>query len=568
MNRILGCEHYHSSFSRSTHASATDMNIYPLHLKMVKKINWEAADECILPQFRELWTWGKYVLTERNFDLPPLEPSKIREANLTAVDVSRALQFGVIEKFAGIARSTVNVFSVLEIEKFRRRMIIEPTLNRLMLYPGTVRYPSFEELTAISIIEMPFHACIDFAAFYNSFVLPETMRDLYVFRHEGELYCLKVIATGQRQCPAVAHALTSSIALRCMDPSASSNSSTLIDNIRFSATSEELVSCAVGKLLRLTEKIGITVNAAEDIAIRSDYEFLGISFRHETTSISISEKTRNKLRQHLDLWTHNAPNFTNRDVLKTFGLIVWSSKVLGVPLAGSYYLLKFLRRRGKCALQDNACVWPSLLPNVRQILVHLIFNIPRKIQRANPDPWIVFCDASMSGYGIVIFDPVGNCRIVSGYWSNEEIISVLEIRVVKLALRLLQKQSAPTRLIILCDNTTAVGAIESGWSRNYWLNANVLEIYQLAKEKNYTICIHWLSTIFNIADAPSRLLEFMEAANTAISQSGSTEGSNTLLHTTRDVFYNTQNNTAGSHTSLPLLLDVSCRASDILRTDH
>ena len=61
-----------------------------------------------------------------------------------------------------------------------------------------------------------------------------------------------------------------------------------------------------------------------------------------------------------------------------------------------------------------------------------------------------------------------------------------------------------TTLIIMVDNTSAVGAFRKGSSRKSDVNAIVGAVWLLGRHLDITLFFHWVPSKYNIADLPSR----------------------------------------------------------------
>jgi hypothetical protein len=72
-----------------------------------------------------------------------------REAtNITESDLKRLLEHGIVEDMpdSEVCLGDCRVFSVLEQEKKRRRLIIEPMINDILFFTGNVQLPSLDEI--------------------------------------------------------------------------------------------------------------------------------------------------------------------------------------------------------------------------------------------------------------------------------------------------------------------------------------------------------------------------------------------------------------------------------------
>jgi len=496
------------------------MATLPLHLKHVFRLDWEAAEAYVLPQHEESWAWGRRCCCDEELLISASPPQcVVREAALTATDIRRLLEFGIIERCSTAPRNTCNVFSVVEIGKSRRRMIIEPLLNDILLFAGEVCFPTLRELQ-LEILNSEGAAQLDFASFYNHFELPPNVRNFFTFMHEGTIYQLAVIATGQRQCPALAQALTASLTQKATSQVSGAEKvtgSAYIDNIRFCGNriaTQEVFEHFVAqcKTLNITINDLDTSDPCLQAPFCTSYEFLGIHFDHATKTTTLTEKTRNKLWDILPE-LKSPGTITLRNVLRFFGNIVWAARVLGTPLAMTYHLIKFIRRRSSTHDLDSVVdIWNSLLPRIERNITFLLFASPHIVRANAVDRQIVlYTDACPSGYGCVLFIN-GGIKIVAGNFTKVEHINVLEARALGYGIDLLPSHAhtALTAIDIFIDNTSCLGAFKKGRSANFLINQMMPKFQSELFGKNYMATIHYVRSASNCADVPSRLFEDIE----------------------------------------------------------
>ena len=390
----------------------------------------------------------------------------------------------------------------------------------MFTYAGLTTLPSLEAVLAD--ISEPGAACFDFAAYYTEFELPEAARDYYCFWYEGSCYRMRVICTGQRHCPCLAQSLTETItdAVEADHPSIVAKA--YIDNVRIAG---EKVACAAATamLFELCDTIGITIDQEEPWS--EHYTFLGVVFNHEEKRVSVSPKSNTKLRALEKQFIASiddpfAPPMTMHDMLRVFGSLIWSSRILGIELSNFYIPIKWLRRRAaaKCLLKDPADVWACAQPDLRAWLKACVQNEPRKMQAATRDDLaiVAYSDACLTGWGVTIFLTVAGTQtifVASGVWGvamQQSIIAILEGRAMLNCVNLLPQcgivdVDPPAKLLMRIDNTSFEGAYHKGHSRHFIMNDIVRLCQQLLKSKNYSMTLEYVRSILNCADAPSRL---------------------------------------------------------------
>ena len=175
---------------------ATEFDL-PLHLKQLpRRADWERCAECIIPELRNTWEYARACLTDAAFIRRQTQghcPPQLSEALLSKEDIKRFIGHGIIEENVGEVLGTCRVFSVLELTKARRRMIVEPWLNEILTDAGVVKLPQLQEV--IDMASLAGAATLDFMAYYNQFALPEDCRSYYCFSFDGVAYIMCVIAT-------------------------------------------------------------------------------------------------------------------------------------------------------------------------------------------------------------------------------------------------------------------------------------------------------------------------------------------------------------------------------------
>ena len=388
----------------------------------------EKATALIIPELKEAWQHAWHILSRKHLDtLNIVSPERYATRALSPHDIKKLLDHKIISYFdKSQAKAYLNVFTVLEEIKKRRRLILEPVeINEAILYAGEIHLPSLEELESATV-KHPGALCLDFDAYFNAFLLPRDARAFFCFLYtfdDGSTGCfaLNVIATGQRICPSLAQALSRSIATRLEERFPNTiDVNVYLDNLRILGE-EWSATNAWHCLLEILEDVGI--KATLDSPWQQTYDYIGIKFSHCTASngpsVQVARKTLDKIGKPQVLTTM-------RDVLSTFGKLLFGARVLGIPLAKHYYLFKFLRRRSYRHLDDAAEPWAAVYDSINSLRQDILANPPRLLQAksdSSDTPIVAFTDSSLDGWGAVLFHGT-----MIDVFAAEEDIQILEAR--------------------------------------------------------------------------------------------------------------------------------------------
>jgi len=503
MRNILG-----SVFPSSTAPVCTlqDLQKYPIHLKHSSRLNWDDAEKFIVPRLKESWSWARRCLTDVNLlqRASPKSQCIPCEASLAPDDIAKLLDLGIIEICDSTPLNTCNVFCVLETKLgpptiLRRRMIIEPHVNDYLLYAGEIQFPTLHDIKVNTALT-PGAIVVDFASYFNHFPLPEEAR-------VGDtIYQMCVIPTGQRQCPAAGECLTRSLVEHAIQRGQVRGSEielkqavhgdSYIDNVRFCGQ-EELARLTFDEFLKMCNELHIIINDIDldengkprdpDGLFLTSYPFLGTYLDHKNKTVSLSDKTILRLHRILAQVPVNNHLLTLRETLRFLGTFVWACRVMDIPLAQNYSLIKFLRRRVKEIRLDDPCyIWPSLIPTLIETARSILEVPPRRIvhQLMAQKEMTLFTDSCPQGFGCVLFRD-STIQILAGPWKYEEHINVLECRALREGIRMLPMMSTLTHVTILVDNTSTLGAFKKTRSSNFCMNWITADIHDLMRAKNF-----------------------------------------------------------------------------------
>lgn len=284
------------------------------------------------------------------------EESSTPTTSLTKGQVELLVQKGLLKAAEEhTVRAWCSAFPLPEHHKKRRRLITEPSLNKVCLDQGAMQLASVEQVIE-GVARTATATLLDFPWFYGQVTIEDDCQAYYGVKTAFGTFVLTTVPTGSRQCPALAHQLTHSLVIKTVRQFEKPNIVVLgdayIDNIRFCGP-PAVVIAMMQWFKDETRKVGITLNAEDnDMAVAmSTYDFLGIQCFHDNANpaVALTQKTLAKLdcmlfRNEVNLEV-TPQLFTLRDLLQMMGLLVWCSRILKIHMAPFYYFFKFVRRR-------------------------------------------------------------------------------------------------------------------------------------------------------------------------------------------------------------------------------
>lgn len=462
------------------------------------------------------WVWLRECCLRPEAVASIPRPRWIEEAELTQADIDKLIEYSYISVIAEIsptqATSTIKVFTVLEKNGSRRRVIFHPSLiNGVLLDAGfgeehDVSLPCVSrQISAMQGTEGAM--CVDGTAFYTQF--PSTDDPFsFVFSFDGKFYRPTSISTGQRQCVALAQVVLEALAAITNKVFPHVVITSYIDNARF-AGGLSVCNDAWTLFRRRAEEAKLTFEVQSTWAAR--YTFLGILYDHQHQSVQLGERATTKLRFYLTCFIRgDFATWTMQDCISLFGLLVWGSSVLCVSPASRYWIYKFLRRRSSKLLTDPCDVWPSIIRLLEQWIFEVLHKVHSLSCSATEGEVVhVYSDASLDGHGVVVY--VGSrCYVSAGCFSRLENIAHLEgrawLKAVHFTKLVLGDAAKTASIIFYIDNTSIIGAVANGHSRNYIINCITIRLSQAMKESFGAVSVLYVKSSANHADYYSRLI--------------------------------------------------------------
>jgi hypothetical protein len=458
-----------------------------------------------------------HILGEIHQGVPRAQPS---EVDLAMEDILHLQHAGLLQQCdPSFARGFCRSFAVLEAAKERRRWILHPAnFNDVTGVDGQGYFPTVETVIA-RVRNYKYAVCFDFAWFFGQFPVAPEIGRYFTLSKNGLCWFPKTIPTGARQPPLFCQLLCRAITTKVLAMVAAAgisvtNTATdeFIDNIRFCSDDPVVLQSMVTAFYKVAAGLGATVNEKpQDVQPVQAYDFLGIAFDHETRTVNITGKTRDKLWSLASLLKHNRGALTWQELQKIFGVNIWAATVLASPKSPKhvYYIYKFMRRKAAAGTHEDSivAVWPSIQEGWLRWMEDLAQSAGRSLLTpVSNNEMVIYTDASKSGWGAIAFEEACH-HIVAAAWPRalrREPINFLELKAVRFALQLIDYANVTIRIVV--DNTSAQAQLRKGRSPVYKYNDEVNEIAAILQRKSSVIAsVEYIKSEHNPADYWSRL---------------------------------------------------------------
>ena len=279
------------------------------------------------------------------------------------------------------------------------------------------------------------HACrgkkfafdIDLKSCYHQFALPKRLR-VWSFISGRSKFRINTIPTGGNWCPAFAHTFTEALALYVAShfPAGAILAQAYIDNIRFASDHLDLLIECVKLFFRIAGELQSTSMSPLTKSWRrtrpTNYVFLGIQYHHGSHTTELSPKMRAKLLRIAGTEVSHFERFSLREAMSFYGLLSAAANVTGSCRGDYYHLTKFFRRSVGRPLDGPANIWKSVRPVFSRWAKDELSR-PERVWRDPERPHktriVLFTDASLKGYGVVIFADDTTVHIKGGRWTPD-----------------------------------------------------------------------------------------------------------------------------------------------------
>lgn len=497
-------------------ASSPDDFSYPLQQLNVPALNVEVLRSMMLPdvQTRFDTLWSMLSVGPTVVGPPPVRRLRLDDAKIL-------LESGIIQH-AGPSetRGWIIPFSVLE-EKpsgIRRRFIAWPKgKNEDEFYIPEV--PLQHVSNYLNAVRQPGAALFDLKASFYQIALPEKARSVFrMLGEDGVCYELIRLPMGYRISPELMQLLVSalsgdsSVVRDGFQAPASVKVDVWIDNIRVSGSEKEVRTLS-SVIERRAALGGVTFGEVSHFT--TDYTFIGVHFNHLSGTVSLAEKTLQRVRTAApwdSMTLSQLESFASR--------CLFGAAVLGFSIFQYYFFFKFVRwklsqlNRGLVDINDVADISLEALRAGSSLKQRLCDNTPRAITEfPSRVESVLVTDASNSGWGAVLFLNNGGVHVAGQRWQESEAllppdfdkihISQKEARAILYGLVSFEDK-LPDALKIYCDNTAVYCSAKKGSSKNEGIALNCAAIDSFLNSRHIDATFSYIRSDHNIADLPSR----------------------------------------------------------------
>lgn len=514
------------------HATELEKATLPLHTKNIKPFT--------LKFFRNFvaTTDPTHIDQFDHFALPLTHPDKFGHTTtkftegcneLTTEDETILLQNGRIEAAMESSRQ-INVFSVAETKKMRRRFISHPAQENQY-------WRALQQSSEMNIhmttwlahqLKWKMGVTIDITTYYQLFEIPIQARRYYTFPSitNDTLLQLVTIPTGAAYPPGLAQTVSNAIARQIRQVIGEQipiDIDVYLDNFRILANSPTDAKLAIEALRHHTldwipwnENLDIILEELATGCLQkyTSYDFLGTTYDHRQRTAGITEKTIGKLHTIKEkIFNGELLRASLREVLSACGVLVHASTILALPRHELYYLYKFLKHRTGGELDRPAHLWPCLLDPIATRVERCITK-PKRCVDLRPFGTLpilfIFTDASDDGWGFWIFDNELVYQIGGVWWGS---LRAVHISIKEMLVPLFATEFAHTHsrrggrgldVTFFVDNTTVVRAHENQRSSAFRLNALVAAFAKCTAAKNWRTKFLWIPSAKNLSDKNSR----------------------------------------------------------------
>ena len=345
-------------------------------------------------------------------------------------------------------------------------------------------------------------------------------RGLTVFKYKGFWLTYRVVPFGCPKSPAAfqrANAMAMAYGrffgvrsnLYMDDRLCLDSKDTIINGVPKNCFLTSLLCIASGGFISITKS---------DFTPKSSQEFLGLELNTKKCVISVPLRKWNKFKKIIvDILNQGYCTFETLEMVR--GKAV--SFILTNPMTKLFirYMNQTIADALKSAKWKNS-MKINLRPELKEELFEWIkldflkmSNTWWPILNADKRPYKVsFTDSSLFAIGVKIqFD--NKFYQYTEYFSElEQKLPICQKEAIAIYKMLHKCKSvlANTILIHFCDNTNVVFGYNGLGSKNRQMNHWIIKIYKVLREMNSTLKMYWCSTKLQMADQPSRKIDFNE----------------------------------------------------------
>ena len=293
---------------------------------------------------------------------------------------------------------------------------------------------------------------------------------------------------------------------------------THVDGVRFLANNDpDAVQLAMTNFKENLRRCGGTMK--DEPTLNKPHQkgvWCGVLNNYILATTCLPPKGEKKLAKVIQILKQ--PKMTVADAFEAYGYLYFASAVLQAPLCEYYFPLKWYRRiaseftSGRKNMEDLVRMWDSIRVGVNTWTQFLTANTPTAHNLPGIRPATLYTDASLKGWGAVLFID-GMVYVCGGGWTVNEArlhINVLEAEALLRGVTRFKEHLHGARILLKIDNTSVIGAMVRGYSTSFEFNAKIGAALHSLRGIDGSYIIEYVQSAMNLSDGESRRHEIGE----------------------------------------------------------
>ena len=504
-------ERYRAYLYSDSSKSGDSPNNYPLHLKAVPSVETSVIDELVRDTpYEARWKILTAVMTAAHQHPDPTP----KQTSITHDEYLQLLQSGHFSEAPKSAiRGFAQLFTVEEPRKKRRRVILWPRTINEAIHREEMPVPSLIGDVAEAYPLLNTRILLDMPAAFYQLRLPMDIALTMGIKTKWGILVPSKLPMGIAYAPEMIQTILHCVVFRSCQQTHFANPVQFhvhIDNVKLQHAEEPAVRRVADLIKAECHKWGLLIN--EELGTT----YCGVEMAHAQNAVRVAPHTLAKIPV-------SPPRcMAFADLREIVSRIIYAARVLRIPLACYYALIKNVRRiYSKFPAPNQSVVlwklaYADLLAWIELIHKNTWTCRPHKTQvpscptdaENNSDDrhLVLFTDASDIGYGALLLTP-GNLLSHSGRWDQKQLayhITRKEMEAVAIAAKRWQAEIKNAKsLRIIVDNTSVLFSLKKGSSHSYWMNKSLLEALRNLSPLPFTT-VEYISSAKMPADGLSR----------------------------------------------------------------
>lgn len=355
---------------------------------------------------------------------------------------------------------------------------------------------------------------LDLTDAYLHIPIHKSTRKYLRFAIDGVVYAFKALPFGLNLSPWVFTRIMESV-VSLVRKDSNSEISHYLDDLLQKNSNPETLKIDLQNLISKLEDLGFMINQLKsDLVPAQDFIHLGMNFITTENCVKLTEKRKDKMLLSIDtLLAQNES--TARDIAAVIGQLSAAAEL--IPLGRLF--LRPVQIAFRESWSQTSQDWDQILTISKDLRKALeVWMNPEWLMKGIPliqplHTMILFTDSSLQGWGAHLMDQSfsGESREISGIWALQEKmeyrhINELEMLAIYKAVTLLQSHLKDKGVLLMTDNTTAMGYLKNeGGTFSKTLCYLATIILQFCSAMNITLTIRHIPSRLNVlADGLSR----------------------------------------------------------------